>query len=146
MLQIVKDLVIPGKACVVNREFPLGGPYHRYSWDAAHFATAAARIGKYRAVADVLFKDQAVWAEDGKVWEAVASVLTPADQAKVKTLANDPGVVAEVQKDWSAASAAGINQTPTLMVIRQSDGKRFPFSGIPQSYDLFRDFVASGAR
>jgi hypothetical protein len=68
--------------------------------------------------------------------------LTPAEQAKVKALANDAGVLAEVQKDYDQGTAAGLNQTPTLMVIRQKDGKRFPFTGIPPSYDLFRDFVA----
>ena len=139
---ILKDLVGTGKACVVSREFPLSGQFHKYSREASNLATAAARIGKYQQVAEALFRNQAAWAENGKVWEAVASALTPAEQAKVKALANDPGVLAEVQKDYDQGSASGINQTPTLMVIRQRDGKRYPFPGIPPGYDLFRDFIA----
>jgi protein-disulfide isomerase len=145
MQQIVKDLVVTGKACVVSREFPLLGPGHAHAREAANLATAAARIGKYQAVADALYKDQQEWAESGKVWETVAAALPPAEQAKVKALANDPGVLAEVQKDYQQGTAMGIDRTPTLMVIRQKDGRRFPF-GTPLSYDLFRDFVAGGAR
>ena len=143
--QIMRDLVGTGKACVVSREFPLLGPGHAHAREAANLATAAARIGKYQAVADALYKDQQEWAESGKVWETVAAALSPAEQAKVKALANDPGVLAEVQKDYQQGTAMGIDRTPTLMVIRQKDGRRFPF-GTPLSYDLFRDFVAGGAR
>ena len=145
MFQIIKDLVTTGKACVISREWPLPPPYHPYAREAANLATAAARIGKYQTVADALFKSQQTWAVNGKVWDAVAAALSPADQAKVKALANDPGVVAEVQKDLDQGTALGINQTPTLMVIRQRDGKRYPFVGLPPSYDLFRDLVANGA-
>jgi len=146
MLQIIKDLVMTGKACVISREYPLPPPYHKYARDAANMATAAARIGKYQPVADALFKDQEKWETSGKVWETVAAVLSPAEQAKVKALANDPAVVAEVQNDLDQGSASGINQTPTMMVIRRSDGKRYPFVGLPPSYDLFRTFVAGGAK
>jgi protein-disulfide isomerase len=142
MQQILKDLVGTGKACVVSREFPLGGPYHKFSREAANLATAAGRIGRYQTVADALFKNQQSWAESGKVWDTVASALTPTEQAKVKALANDPAVVAEVQRDYDQGSAAGITQTPTLIVIRQKDGKRYTFGGVPPDYNLFRDFVA----
>jgi protein-disulfide isomerase len=142
MQKIVQDLVLTGKACVVSREFPLTGPYHTHSREAANMATAAARIAKYQAVADALFGNQQAWAESGKVWETVAAALSPAEQAKVKALANDPGVIAEVEADYQKGVAAGINQTPTLLVIRQRDGKRYPFSGIPPNYEIFRDFIA----
>lgn len=143
MQQIIQDLVLTGKACVVSREFPLTGPYHKYAREAANLATAAARIARYRAVADALFKNQQAWAESGKVWETVAAALTPAEQVKVKALATDPGVLAEVEKDYQQGAAMGINQTPSLIIVRQRDGRRYPWTpGIPQSYDLFRDFVA----
>jgi protein-disulfide isomerase len=138
---ILKDLVGTGKACVVSREFPLSGQFHKYSREASNLATAAARIGKYQQVAEALFRNQVAWAENGKVWEAVASALTPTEQAKVKALANDPGVLAEVQKDYDQGAAMGINQTPTLMVIRQKDGRRYPFPGIQITYEMFRDFI-----
>ena len=89
--QLVKDYVVPGKVCIVSREFPLD-TIHKYSHEAANYATAAARVGKYEAVADALFKTQASWGVSGKVWEVVATVLSAADQKKVQALAKDPGV------------------------------------------------------
>src|SRR5712671_6058306 len=76
---IVMDYVNTGKAYLIFREFPLAIPQHVYSRPAANFATAAARIGKYQMVSDVLFKKQdyqnpASWITTGKVWETAATV------------------------------------------------------------------------
>src|SRR6266849_8632953 len=69
---MILDYVNSGKAYLIFREFPLAIPQHVYSRPAANFATAAARIGKYQAVSDVLFKNQVAWSANGKVWETVA--------------------------------------------------------------------------
>src|SRR5471030_1135093 len=45
---ILRDYVATGKAYLVSREFPLNG--HPYAREAAGYATAAARIGKYQPV------------------------------------------------------------------------------------------------
>jgi protein-disulfide isomerase len=139
--QIMHDLVTPGKAVVVSKEYPLSGQFHKYAREAANYATAAARIGKYQQVADALFKNQQAWAESGKVWDTVSSALSPTEQAKVKTLATDPGVVGEVERDYQQGSAQGLSQTPTLLVINQRNGRKYPFIGVPPNYDLFRDFI-----
>src|SRR5882672_9564060 len=47
---LMKDYVIPGKVLVVNHEYPL--QMHKYSREAANYATAAARFGLYQPVAD----------------------------------------------------------------------------------------------
>src|SRR5690349_13144625 len=52
--RLVKDYVTPGKLCIISREFPLWGAGHPYARQAADYATAAARIGKYEPVADAL--------------------------------------------------------------------------------------------
>src|SRR3954447_17644501 len=83
---IVKDYVTSGKAYLIFREFPLAIPQHVYSRPAAALAIAAARIGKYQAVCDALFKTQQSWGVTGKYWEAVAPVLTPDEQKKVQAL------------------------------------------------------------
>ena len=136
---IIRDYVMTGKVYLVKREFPLSGPGHAYAREAADYATAAARIGKYEVVADALFKNQGTWALDGKVWQTVASVLTAADQAKVQALSKEPGVVAEVQQDYDAGVAGAISSTPTIVI--SGKGKKYPFSGVPPSYDLFRHFL-----
>lgn len=135
---IIHDYVMPGKAYLVQREFPLTGPGHQFAREAANYATAAARIGKYDVVADALFKNQENWARDGKVWQTVASVLTASEQAKVQALSKDPGVLAEVQMDYEAGMAGAIQSTPTIVVTYK--GKRYPFTGVP-NYDLFRQFL-----
>ena len=83
---IITDFVKTGKAYLIFREFPLDIPQHVYSRPAANYATAAARVGKYQQVSDVLFKTQTQWGVNGKVWETVASALTPEEQKKVQNM------------------------------------------------------------
>jgi protein-disulfide isomerase len=135
--QVVKDYVVPGKVYLINREFPLSGQYHPYAREAANYATAAARVGKYPQVAEALFTNQAAWASNGKVWDTVAAVLTPAEQKKVQALAKDPSVTSEVQAEYDEGVAAGINATPTIIVTQGS--KRYP---IP-SQQLYYQFLKS---
>ncbi len=136
---LMHDFVISGKVCIISREFPLTGQYHPYAREAANYATAAARIGKYDVVADALFKNQMTWSTNGKVWETVASVLSPAEQQKVQTLVRDPQVQAEVQRDVDAANAAGITSTPSTIVV--THGRRSaPIAGM-QNYELFKQYL-----
>src|SRR4051794_25607878 len=97
---IVRDYVNNGKVYLVSREFPLSGQYHPYAREAANYATAAGRVGKYQQVAEALFKNQAAWSMNGNVWETVAAALTPAEQKKVQLLVKDPGVVAQVEREY----------------------------------------------
>ena len=133
---IMRDYVNTGKAYLIYKEFPL--PMHSHSREAAAYACASARIGKYDKVADVLFQSQPSWAENGKVYETVASVLSPADQKKVQALSKDPSVLGEVQQDVQEGQREGINQTPTLLVIR--NGRKYPIGGM-LNYDLLRRFL-----
>jgi protein-disulfide isomerase len=133
---VMKDYIIPGKVFLVSREFPLR--MHQYSREAANYATAAARLGKYQQVADALFLTQVTWEVSGKVWDTVANVLTPAEAQKVQLLAKDPSVLSEVQRDVDAGMAAGINQTPTMFVTRGTS--RFPVTGMV-NYNLLRSML-----
>ena len=90
-------------------------PAHKYSREAADYATAA-RLGIYQPVADVLFKKQTSWSESGKVWDTVATVLSPEQQKKVQALAKDPTVIAEVQRDVDAGTRERVSSTPTIYV------------------------------
>jgi protein-disulfide isomerase len=132
------DYVKTGKAFLVFREFPLNIPAHKYSRPAAALAVAAARIGKYQTVSDALFRDQQSWGESGKVWEIVAGVLTPEERKKVQSLANDPAVLADVQRDVDRGKQTPITQTPTLLVtykLRQQPWTQFT------DYGLFRGYI-----
>jgi protein-disulfide isomerase len=137
--QIVRDFVVGGKVCLVEREFPLIGQGHLHAREAANYATAAARIGKYAAVADALWKNQATWATNGQVWETVATVLTAAEQKKVQALAKDPGVAAEVSRDVDEGTKDGIDRTPTMFITAK--GKRIMLPGGAPSYDLLNSVL-----
>ena len=136
--RIVADYVTPGKAYLVFHEFTLTGPGHENSKTASLYAAAAARVGKYPQVCDVLFQNQSSWAVSGKVWETVSPALTPADQKKVQTLMNDPAVAAEVQHDWEMGMAAHVDRTPTLVMTHK--GKQTPWSSWTD-YGLFKSMV-----
>jgi len=131
---LVRDYVVSGRVCLVNREFPLAGSGHPYARAAALYATAAARIGKYSAVADALWKSQATWAINGQVWETVATVLTAAEQKKVQALAKDPGVEAEVRHDIDEATRDRVDRTPSIFVT--ANGRRFMLPGGVPNYEL----------
>jgi protein-disulfide isomerase len=111
---------------------------HQYSREAANYATAAARLGKYQQVADALFLNQFAWEVNGKVWDAVANVLTPVEAKKVQLLAKDPSVMSEVERDVEAGKAASINQTPTMIITRGP--KRYPLAGAV-NYNLLRSLL-----
>ena len=133
---IERDYIATGKAYLVNHEFPLNG--HPYSREAADYATAAARIGKYRVVTDAIFQNQNAWGMTGKVWDFIAPVLSPADQKKVQTLAKDSGVLAEVQRDVDGGMALRVNQTPTMFITRGM--KQTPWT-YWTDYSLFKGYV-----
>jgi protein-disulfide isomerase len=137
---LMRDYVIPGKAYLVYKEYPL--PMHNHSREAAAYACAAARLGKYEQVADVLFQNQPSWSNDGKVFETVSTALTPAEQKKVQALAKDPAVLSEVQQDVQEGQSEAVNQTPTMLIIRGA--KKYPLSTM--NYNLLRTFLDSIAK
>jgi protein-disulfide isomerase len=135
---LIRDYIATGKAYIYNHEFPL--PAHAHSREAAQLATAAATVGKYTQVADVLFQQQAAWGTTGKVWETVATVLTPAEQKKVQALAKDPAIIAQVQADYDSSQALKIPQTPTIIVSRGV--KKYNFPGPePSNYPLLKSLI-----
>jgi protein-disulfide isomerase len=133
---LMRDYVLPGKAYLVYKEYPL--PMHNHSREAAAYACAAARVGKYEQVADVLFQNQSSWAASGKVFETVSTALTPAEQKKVQILAKDPAVLSEVQQDVQEGQLESVNATPTMLIIHGA--KKYPVGG-GINYNLLRGFL-----
>jgi protein-disulfide isomerase len=136
--QIEADYVRPGKAYIVNREFPLNIPAHKYSREAAAYAVAAGRLGIYQPVADALFRDQPGWSVSGKVWETVASVLSPEQQKKVQTIMKDPTVAAMVQKDYDSGMKERVSSTPTIVISRGTQKYPIPY---PVNYSLLQSLL-----
>jgi protein-disulfide isomerase len=129
------DYIDKGKVYLVHHEYPL--PQHAHAMEAACYACAASRVGKYEQVCDVLFHQQDTWAANGKVDETVCSVLTPAEAKKVRALAKDPAIAAEVRQDIQAGQSAQINQTPTMILTYRAKQYRIPGG----NYDILRRFI-----
>jgi len=134
---LIDSYVDKGKVYLVHHEFPLVN-HHAHAMEAACYAVAAAKVGKYEQVSDVLFKQQSVWSASGKVDETACSVLTPAEAKKVRAVAKDPGTRAEVQGDIDAALKANIKGTPTVILTHK--GKQYSVPG-NTSYDLVRRLI-----
>ena len=133
---LVEDYVRSGKVYLIHRDFPLA--MHAYARQAAYYACAAERIGKYEQVAGALFAKQTAWSTDGKVDEAACSVLTPAEASKVRALVKDAAIASEVQRDTELGVKANLQQTPTMIVTYRL--RQYPLTG-SVSYDLLRRFL-----
>ena len=136
--QLMRDYILSGKIYLVNRDFPLNGPDHRHGREAHTYADAAARIGKYEAVAGRLWANQAAWSASGKIWETIAPALSPEEQKKVQTLVKDPGVTGEVERELNAGIALGISGTPTLIITKA--GRRIPVGSI-ENYKFLKSLL-----
>jgi protein-disulfide isomerase len=140
--QLERDYGSTGRIYIVTHEFPLNIPAHKYSREVADYATAAARVGKYEAVADSLFQNQPTWYAEGtspgKFWDFISAVLTPAEQKKVQMLAKDPSVLAEVQNDVNLGNRLTVNSTPSFFLTHGSQRYPLPY---PLNLTLLKSLV-----
>jgi protein-disulfide isomerase len=136
LVPLMADYVDKGKVYLIHHEFPL--PMHPHAMEAACYACAASRVGKYEQAGDVLFRTQDSWAATGKVDQTVCSILTPVEAQKVRALAKDPAIIAEVQQDIQAGRNANVSSTPTLILTHRSKQYRVPGGA---SYEILRRFI-----
>jgi protein-disulfide isomerase len=134
--RIMKDYVVPGKVYVIYRYFPL--PMHPYGRAASEWACAASRVGKYAEVADALFAQQQTISVLGNMEAAANSVLTPTQQAKVKSLLKAPDVQQQIDADIQEGKQVPVASTPTLWVT--AHGKSENVSGLAD-YGLLKKYL-----
>jgi protein-disulfide isomerase len=135
---LLNDYVKSGKVYLVRHEFPL--PIHAHAREAASFACAADKVGKYDLVSDQLFRTQEAWTKDGKVADSACAVLSPAEAKKVKALAAAAETGTQVDLDIRQGQAEKINGTPTMIITRST--KRYPVVG-QISYPVLQAFLDS---
>jgi protein-disulfide isomerase len=133
---ILDNYVNTGRIYLIHRDFPL--PMHAYSRVAARYARAAAQMGKVEPVEQVLFETQEKWEVTGDVDGTVASVLSPAEMAKVRALVKGGTLDAAIDKDYSLGQTYHVNQTPTTIV--HAKGQTYPVIGVV-SYDVLHKFL-----
>jgi protein-disulfide isomerase len=136
---LVADFVSKNKVQLIHRDFLLG--HFKYSHEAALYANAAAKINKFVVVSDALWAQQPSWAQNGNVEGCVASVLSPAEMAKVKQLMKDPSIEAGIQADMEKAKTLPLTETPTV-VITKTNQPPMQVGGV--SYDLLKRFISDG--
>jgi protein-disulfide isomerase len=136
--QIRAEYAAKGKLRLVHHDFPLS--MHPYARRAAALAAAADRLGRFELVSDALFRLQDSWSRDGKVDEAVDSVLTPAERKKIDEIAADPAIAADIERDVQMGQRLKVSSTPTMIVTH--NGKPNPVVGAV-SYPVFSRYLDS---
>lgn len=134
--QLLDNYVNTGKVYLIHRDFPL--PMHAHSRDAARYANAAARIGKFEKVEAALFAKQDTWAQNGDIDGVVAAVLTPAEMAKVRQLVKSGELDAAIDQDVARGQSFRVSQTPTLVFTHK--GATYPVGG-QVTYAILRQFL-----
>jgi len=139
MPALMAEFVNTNRVRIVHRDFPL--PQHPFSRLAARYANAAGEIGKYDVVVTQIFRTQPEWDQNGAIEPQVAKVLSPSEMAKVKELVKtDSHLDDTVTKDVALANQDGINQTPSMVLVR--NGKREVIAPIPP-YTVLKSYLTS---
>lgn len=135
---LIDNYVKTGKAYMVWHEFPM--PMHAHAREAASYACAAEKLGKYQQVGDQLFRTQEIWAKDGDVAGAACRGLSATDATKMRVLVKSPDIAAAIDNDIRAGQTEKVNGTPTLIIMKML--RRYPVTG-PVSYAVLSKFLDS---
>ena len=130
------DYVATGKVYLIHRDFPL--QMHPHAREAAAWANAAARMNKYEQVSEALFRQQSVWAADGKIDAALTGALSPEEMKKTRALLGDKKVLSEIEQDIALGQQRNVRQTPSMYVTHK--GRTYPITGAV-NYQLLRQFL-----
>jgi protein-disulfide isomerase len=136
--RVKEEFASKGKLRLVHHDFPL--PQHKHARQAAILAAAADRLGKFDEVADVLFREQETWSKAGGVDAIVDSVLTPEERKKLREIAKDPAILANIERDIQLGQRMKVSSTPTMIVTH--DGKPNPVVGVV-SYAVFSKYLTT---
>jgi protein-disulfide isomerase len=158
--------VADGKVYLVHRDFPL--PMHPYSHQAARWANAAGKIGRFQDVDAALFDNQSAWGADGNIEKFVSAALSPADFKRVQKLmagceaptstagtlkpaslkaGADPQTTqgcsldAYIASDQELGKAVPVQATPTFVIFYK--GQKYPASSGFVTYPILKQFFDS---
>ena len=135
---VIDNYVAIGKVYLVHRDFPL--QVHKHSRQAARYANAAARLGKFERVAEALYAGQEKWSVNGDVDSVVAAVLSPAEMKKVRQWVQQPADLdAVIDQDVRLGDRVPVRSTPTVLVMFRGATYPLPPGGV--SYSLLRQFL-----
>jgi len=159
---MLQDSVASGQVYLIHRDFPL--PMHPYSYMAARWANAAAKIGKFEVVDAALWDNQAAWSADGNIEKFVAAAVSAADFKRIKKLMEgcdvNPNVAVKpaafknhgqedracmldtyIEQDKQLAKQIPVTQTPTSVITYK--GQRYPAMPGFVTWPILKQFLNS---
>jgi protein-disulfide isomerase len=156
---MINDYVAQGKVYLVHHDFPL--QMHAYSGQAARWANAAAKIGKFQDVDAALFDNQAAWTADGNLQKFVEGAMSPADFKRIQTIlkpCTSPAPTSHgdgsapqadhacpvdvyIVQDIVAGYQVPVKATPTFIV--EYKGQKYPASSGIVTWPILKQFFDS---
>jgi protein-disulfide isomerase len=139
---MLETYVADGRVYLIHRDFLLHIAGHEHSREAAEYANAAARIGRFQEVDAALYDKQEIWTRGGSasatVDATVAAVLTPRDMKRVRELVASGKLDTYIDSDTALGNSKGVRATPTIYIT--ANGKTYPLPG-NLSYELLKQFL-----
>ncbi len=159
---LIPDMVASGQVYFIHRDFPL--PMHTYSYMAARWANAAAKIGKFEVVDAALWDNQAAWSSDGNIEKFVAAAVGPTDFKRIKKLMEgcdvNPNAAVKpaafksngqaehgcmldtyIEQDKQLGKQIPVTQTPTSVMTAK--GQRYPPMPGVVTWPILKQFLTS---
>jgi protein-disulfide isomerase len=145
--QLINTDVAAGKVYIVHRDFPL--TMHKYGYEAARWANAAAAIGKFPEAEAALYDNQNYWAENGNIEKYMSAALSPTDLKRVeKSMAGCEMNVAAgshgcpfdayIEQDRALGNLIPVQATPTFLIYYK--GQKYPAGQGVVSYTVLKQF------
>jgi protein-disulfide isomerase len=144
---MINDYVASGKVYLVHRDFPLA--MHKYGYEAARWANAAARIGRFAEAEAALYDNQNYWAESGNIEKYMSAALSPSDFKRVEKLMEGcdmsvaPGshtcqLDAYIEQDRALGNQIPVQATPTFVIYHK--GQKFPAASGVVTWPVLKQF------
>ena len=129
---LINDYVASGKVYLIHRDFPL--PMHKYGYEAARWANAAARAGEFSSVEAALYDNQAAWSADGNIAKYVAAAVPAADFKRIEKIMEGGCGYEPAGVKPAALAVAPVAQSCALDPYIEADralGMRIPVQSTP---------------
>jgi protein-disulfide isomerase len=158
---MINDYVASGKVYLIHHDFPLS--MHKYSGEAARWATAAARVGEFGSVEAALYDNQDAWGADGNIAKYVSAAMSAAQFKRVEAImasCNYPAIQSRVDgsnplaqiphpcaldtyidQDIELGYHIPVQATPTYIISYK--GQHLPATSYAVSWPILKQFLDS---
>jgi len=154
---MIQDYVASGKVYLVHRDYPLAIPEHRFSGQAARWATVAAQMGDFEAAEAALYDNQVAWSASGDIAKYMAASMSSPDFRRVQKIMDTciapgptgrPGTVdvpphpceadQYIEQDIQLGNRVPVTGTPTYVITYK--GQRLPPGSGFVSWPVLKQF------